>query len=70
MSSHRETFWERKIMQRQNNRNPYEQHWTRHAERYLALVHDALQKNPNDLELQELLHAMEATIALRKHPAH
>ena len=51
-------------MQRNDDRpNPYEQHWTRHAERYLALVHAALAKNPNDLELLELLHAMEATIA-------
>ena len=54
-------------MSRNDDRpNPYERHWTRHAERYLALVHAALEKNPNDLELQELLHAMEATIALRK----
>jgi hypothetical protein len=56
-------------MQRKDN-SPYETHWTRHAERYLALVHAALEKNPNDLELQELLHAMEATIALRKGPLH
>ncbi|MDR3386661.1 MAG: hypothetical protein P4L92_06365 [Rudaea sp.] len=52
------------------NTYPYELHWTRHAERYLALVHAALEKNPDDLELQELQHAMEATIALRKIPLH
>jgi hypothetical protein len=34
------------------------------------LVHDALAKNPNDLELQELLQAMEATIALRNGAVH
>ena len=57
-------------MQRKDSHNPYETHWTRHAERYLQLVHAALQKNPQDLELQELLHAMEATIALRGNPVH
>lgn len=49
---------------------PYELHWTRHADRYLALVHDALAKNPNDLELLELLQAMEATIAQRNGVVH
>ena len=53
-------------MQRKEKGNPYETHWTHHAERYLALVHAALEKNPDDLQLQELLQAMEATIALRK----
>ena len=49
----------------------YELHWTRHAERYLALVHAALAKNPNDLELQELLQAMEAAVAAQhKRPLH
>jgi hypothetical protein len=57
-------------MQRKDDRSPYELHWTRHAERYLALVHAALEKNPHDLELQELRQAMEATIALRKSPVH
>ena len=42
---------------------PYDLHWTRHAERYLALVHAALEKNPDDAELQELLQAMEAAVA-------
>ena len=54
----------------QRNEDPYELHWTRHAERYLALVHAALDKNPDDPELLELLNAMEATIALRKGPLH
>lgn len=57
-------------MQRKITNDPYETHWTRHAERYLALVHAALEKNPDDLELQELRQAMEATIALRKNPVH
>lgn len=48
----------------------YELHWTRHAERYLALVHAALKKNPGDPELLELLHAMEAAVALRAKPLH
>jgi len=54
----------------QRNEYPYELHWTRHAERYLALVHAALDKNPDDPELLELLNAMEATIALRNGPLH
>ncbi len=54
----------------QRNEYPYELHWTRHAERYLALVHAALDKNPDDPELLELLNAMEATIAQRKGPLH
>ena len=44
----------------------YELHWTRHADRYLALVRAALAKEPNDLELQELLQAMEAEVAAQK----
>jgi hypothetical protein len=69
MFANRETFWEQ-TMQRKENKNLYETHWTRHAERYLKLVHAALAKNPGDLQLQELLQAMEATIALRKSPLH
>lgn len=57
-------------MNMQREGYPYELHWTRHAERYLALVHDALAKNPDDLELQELLQAMEATIASRNGAVH
>src|SRR5262245_59027846 len=38
-----ETNPESKKMQREGY--PYELHWTRHADRYLALVHDALAKN-------------------------
>jgi hypothetical protein len=57
-------------MNMQREGYPYELHWTRHAERYLALVHDALAKNPDDLELQELLQAMEATIAQRNGAVH
>ena len=53
-------------MQRKDNRSPYELHWTRHADRYLALVRAALAKEPNDLELQELLQAMEAEVAAQK----
>ncbi|HEY2395413.1 MAG TPA: hypothetical protein VGH81_05435 [Rudaea sp.] len=41
----------------------YESHWLRHADRYLALVRAALEKDPDDLELVELLQAMEAAVA-------
>jgi valyl-tRNA synthetase len=49
----------------------YEFHWMRHADRYLALVRNALEKDPNDLELRELLEAMEAAVAAKqKQPLH
>jgi len=49
----------------------YEFHWMRHADRYLALVRAALAKDPGDLELQELLQAMEAALAAKnKRPLH
>lgn len=54
----------------QRNDYPYDLHWTRHADRYLALVHAALAKNPDDLELLELLQAMEAAIAQREGTLH
>lgn len=58
-------------MQNRTQEQLYELHWTRHAERYLALVHAALAKNPNDPELQELLQAMEAAVAAQqKRPLH
>ena len=44
--------------------------WMRHADRYLALVRAALEKDPDDLELLELLHAMEAAVAAKKRPLH
>ena len=49
----------------------YEFHWMRHADRYLALVRTALEKDPNDLELRELLEAMEAAVAAKpRHALH
>ena len=49
----------------------YELHWMRHADRYLALVRAALEKNPTDLDLLELLQAMEAAMAAKQHrPLH
>jgi hypothetical protein len=49
----------------------YELHWMRHADRYLALVRAALDKHPEDLELLELLHAMEAAVAEKQNrPLH
>jgi valyl-tRNA synthetase len=49
----------------------YEFHWMRHADRYLALVRTALEKDPNDLELRELLEAMEAAVAAKqRQPLH
>jgi hypothetical protein len=41
----------------------WELHWTRHAERYIALVRAALEKDPEDEQLLELLQAMEAALA-------
>jgi hypothetical protein len=69
MFVNRETYWEQTV-QRKERKSPHETHWTQHAERYLKLVHAALAKNPGDLQLQELLQAMEATVALRKSPVH
>jgi len=49
----------------------YESHWMRHADRYLALVRAALAKDPDDLDLLELLRAMEAAVAAKqKRPLH
>jgi len=49
----------------------YESHWMRHADRYLALVRAALAHNPDDLELLELLQAMEAAVAAKnRRPLH
>jgi hypothetical protein len=49
----------------------YESHWMRHADRYLALVRAALEKDPQDLELLELLQAMEAAVAAKQNrPLH
>jgi hypothetical protein len=49
----------------------YEFHWMRHADRYLALVRAAIEKDPQDLDLQELLQAMEAALAVKqKRPLH
>ncbi len=44
----------------------YEFHWMRHADRYLALVRTALEKDPDDQELRELLDAMEAAVAAKQ----
>ena len=49
----------------------YELHWMRHADRYLALVRAALARDPHDLELLELLQAMEAAMAAKQNrPLH
>ncbi len=49
----------------------YELHWTRHAERYIALVRAALEKDPDDEQLLELLQAMQAALAKKqKRPLH
>jgi hypothetical protein len=49
----------------------YELHWMRHAERYIALVRAALEKDPEDEQLLELLQAMEAALAKKqKRPLH
>jgi len=49
----------------------YESHWMRHADRYLELVRSALEKDPNDFELRELLEAMQAALAAKhRQPLH
>ena len=49
----------------------YALHWMRHADRYLNLVRSALAKAPHDLELLELLQAMEAAMAAKqRRPLH
>ena len=49
----------------------YELHWMRHADRYIALVRAALEKDPDDEQLLELLQAMEAALAKKyKRPLH
>lgn len=50
-------------MQRESDKRLSELHWTRHADRYLALVHAELEKHPDDPEMLELLHAMQAAVA-------
>jgi hypothetical protein len=53
------------------NSSVYESHWMRHADRYLELVRSALEKDPNDFELRELLEAMQAALAAKqRHPLH
>lgn len=55
----------------ENHSSVYEFHWMRHADRYLELVRTALEKDPNDLELRELLEAMEAAVAAKqRQPLH
>jgi predicted alpha/beta hydrolase family esterase len=46
-------------------------HWFDHADSYLAVVRDALQEDPHDKELRELMAAMENAIAAqRRQPLH
>jgi len=59
------------IMLNETTNRVYESHWLRHADRYLALVRAALEKDPDDLELMELLQAMEAAVAAKQNrPLH
>ena len=39
--------------------------WLRHAEGYLAVVHEEIERNPNDAEMRELLRAMQTAVAAR-----
>lgn len=53
------------------NSSVYEFHWMRHADRYLELVRSALEQDPNDFELRELLEAMQAAMAVKhRQPLH
>jgi hypothetical protein len=63
-------FWETNVLST-TREQVYELHWMRHAERYLALVRSALEKDPDDEQLLELLQAMEAALAKKhKRPLH
>jgi hypothetical protein len=55
----------------EHRRRLREIHWLNHAEHYLALVRDAVDKNPQDDDLRELMAAMQAALAKqRKLPLH
>ena len=55
----------------ETHKQVYELHWMRHAERYIALVRAALEKDPDDEQLLELLQAMQAALARKqKRPLH
>jgi hypothetical protein len=59
------------VMLSETRNSIYESHWMRHADRYLALVRAALAKDPDDLDLLELLQAMEAAVAAKQNrPLH
>ncbi|HET8941728.1 MAG TPA: hypothetical protein VFN13_07060 [Rudaea sp.] len=57
-------------MQSQSDEGVYELHWMRHADCYLALVREAVMNDPADLELRELLHAMQTALLERKRKLH
>lgn len=58
-------------MRSEHHRRLREIHWLSHAEHYLALVRDAVSKNPQDDDLRELMAAMEAALAKQlKQPLH
>jgi hypothetical protein len=70
-TAHRKrTLWEMNVLA-DTREQVYELHWMRHAERYIALVRAALDKDPDDEQLLELLQAMEAALAKKlKQPLH
>jgi hypothetical protein len=70
-AAHRKrTLWEMNVLA-DTREQVYELHWMRHAERYIALVRAALDKDPDDEQLLELLQAMEAALAKKlKQPLH
>ena len=57
-------------MHNQSDERLYEFHWMRHADKYIALVRDAVMQDPADHELQELLHAMQAALVERNRKLH
>ena len=66
----KQTSWETNVLST-TREQVYELHWMRHAERYIALVRAALDKDPDDEQLLELLQAMEAALAKKhKRPLH
>ena len=53
------------MLQAEAHRREREGHWFDHASSYLALVRDALRRDPHDREMRELMAEMEAAMATR-----
>ena len=54
------------MLQAEARRRERESHWFDHAGGYLALVRDALRRDPHDREMRELMAEMEAAMAAQR----